>query len=140
VAAIEAMREVTNPDNRTQLINLLGARALALVERGELGEPFEQLISEFGQLGLGPTDILPAQRVFFVFEALGRLTQCHQATREQRAALRQTAERAVAQLGRGASNHPLRAYHRVARADLEVLAGRPEAALRDLVRAELEIL
>jgi diguanylate cyclase (GGDEF)-like protein len=140
VAAIEAMREVTNPDNRTQLINLLGARALALVERNELGEPFEHLIAEFGQLGLGPTDVLPAQRVFFVFEALGRLAQCHQATREQRAALRQTAERAVAQLGRSASNHPLRAYHRVARADLEVLAGRPEAALRDLVRAELEIL
>ncbi len=139
-AAIEAMREVTNTDNRTQLINLLGARALALVERGELGEPFERLIAEFGELGLGPTDVLPAQRVFFVFEAFGRLTQCHQATREQRAALRQTAERAVAQLGRCATNYPLRAYYRVARADLEVLAGRPEAALQDLVRAELEIL
>jgi diguanylate cyclase (GGDEF)-like protein len=139
-SAIEAMREVTNPDNRTQLTNLFSARAVALVERGELGEPFERLVAEWGQLGLGPRDMLPAQRVFFVFQALGRLTQCHQATREQRAALRQTAERAVAELGRGATNHPLRAYHRVARADLEVLAGRPEAALRDLVRAELEIL
>jgi diguanylate cyclase (GGDEF)-like protein len=139
-AAIEAMREVTNPDNRTQVTNLLSARAMALVERGELDEPFERLVDEWGQLRLSPRDMLPAQRVFFVFQALGRLAQCHQATREQRAGLRQTAERAVAELGRGATNHPLRAYHRVARADLEVLAGRPEAALQDLIRAELEIL
>jgi diguanylate cyclase (GGDEF)-like protein len=140
--AIDAMRRslALNPSNRTQIINLFFARIVALVEKGEVGEPFERVVADFAQLGLGPRDMLPAQRAYFVYQAFGRLAQCHQASREHRAALRHTAEHAVAQLLRGATNHPLRAYHRVARADLDVLAGRPEAALRDLAHAELEIL
>jgi diguanylate cyclase (GGDEF)-like protein len=139
---IEAMRRflALNPDNVTQLINLFGTRILALVEQGELGEPFEHVITEFGLLGMRPRGMLPAQRIYFIYQALGRLAQCHRARRDQRAACLHRAERAVAQLGQGATNHILRAYHRVARADLAVLTNRPEAALRELVHAELEIL
>ncbi|HEU4425455.1 MAG TPA: diguanylate cyclase, partial [Pilimelia sp.] len=65
---------------------------------------------------------------------------CHRAAREQRAGYRHAAEGAVALLGRAAGNSTLRAYYRVTRADLAVLGGRPRPALRDLVRAEQEVL
>jgi eukaryotic-like serine/threonine-protein kinase len=141
-ARIDALRRflARNPDNTAQLINLFCARILALVERGELGEPFEQVIAEFEQRGLGPSKLLSEQRVFFIYETLGRLAQCHQASRDRRPFYRTVAERAVARLGKAANNRTLRAYHRVARADLKLLAGRPEAALRDLVRADEEVL
>ncbi len=141
-ARIDALHRflARNPDNTVQRINLFCARILALVERGELGEPFERVIAEFDQLGLGPSKLLSEQRVFFIYQALGRLAQCHQASRDVRARCRRAAERAVALLGKAANNRTLRAYHRVARADLKLLAGRPEAALRDLVRADEEVL
>jgi len=139
---LDAMRRflTLNPDNRTQLINLFGARILALVEQGELGAPFEQVIREFEQLGLSPTDLLPMQRVYFIYKAYGRLEQCHRARREQRAALIRAAEHAVAELGKGATTRILRSHHRIAHADLAVLNGHPDAALHDLVTADLEIL
>jgi len=141
-AGIDALRRFLtfNPDNTTQLINLLSAQVLTLVERGDLGEPFERVIAEFEQLGLGPSKLLSEQRVFFIYEALGRLAQCHQASRDRRGAYRAAAERAVVRLGQAANNRTLRAYHRIARADLKLLAGRPEAALRDLVRADQQVL
>ncbi|HEU4426696.1 MAG TPA: diguanylate cyclase [Pilimelia sp.] len=141
-AAIEALRRflTLNPGNMTQLVNLFAARILALVERGELGEPFEQVIVEFEELGLRPASLLSEQRTFYIYETLGRLAQCHEASREQRARYRVAAERAAKRLGRAANNRTLRAYHLVARADLTLLAGRPEAALRDLALADTEVI
>ncbi len=85
-AGIDALsRYLTlNPENRTQLINLFTARMLALVERGELGLPFEQVVTEFSELGLKPTGLLPMQRTYFIYQAYGRLAQCHDARREHR--------------------------------------------------------
>jgi diguanylate cyclase (GGDEF)-like protein len=140
--AIEQLRQflALNPDNLTQVINLHAARTVVLVEQGELGAPFEQAIADFNATGVRPKDILTAQRLYHVYQAFGRLTQCHQAPRERRGALRAVAEKAVAELGKGATSYPLRAYHRVARADLKLLAGRPMAALRELVRADFEMV
>ena len=44
-AGIESLRRylTLNPENRTQQINLLSIRMLALVEQGDLGEPFEEV-------------------------------------------------------------------------------------------------
>ncbi|MDT5037764.1 MAG: eukaryotic-like serine/threonine-protein kinase, partial [Micromonosporaceae bacterium] len=141
-AGIEAMRRflALNPHNRIQIINLFTAQIVALVERGELGEPFERVVAEFRQLKIGPKAMLPPQRIFFVYQAFGRLAQCHRASREERAGRRAAADRAVGDLGAGASNRTLRAYHGVARADLALLAGHPETALRLLSRIELSIM
>ena len=129
-----------NPDNRTQVANLVTARLVALVEQGELGAPFDEVTAEFELLGIRPAAMLPEQRIYHVYEAYGRLERCHRALREDRTALIQAAARAVKQLGQGASSRILLAHHRVATADLAVLSGRPDEALGDLVGAELEIL
>jgi len=139
---IEAQRRFlsTNPDNPSQVINLFAAHIIVLVELGELGEPFERVTAEFARLGVQPATMVPEQRVFFVYEVLGRLAQYHQAGMERRPAYRAAAERAVTQLEKAADTRPLRAFHRVARADLEVLAGRPREAVRELAAAELDLL
>ncbi len=139
---IEAQRRFlrANPGNRAQVINLYAAQVIALVELGQLGDAFEQVTAEFARLGATPSQLVPEQKVYFVYEVLGRLAQCHLATPDRRAACLTAAARAVDQLGKAADNRPLRAFHRVARADLDVLAGRPREAMRALADAELELL
>ncbi|HEU4425198.1 MAG TPA: AAA family ATPase, partial [Pilimelia sp.] len=120
---IEALRRYlsVNPDNLSQVINLFLTRILVQVEQDDLGEPFDQVIAEFDAFGLKPRTLLLGQRPYYVYQALGRLGQCHRAAREQRAGYRHAAEGAVALLGRAAGNSTLRAYYRVTRADLAVL-------------------
>ncbi len=139
---IEALRRFLRayPDNPMQLINLYGARMIALVEQDQLGAPFEQLTTEFAALGRAPTSLLPGQRVYHVYEALGRLARCHRAGPPNRAAHLAAAREAVGRLAKMADTKPLRAFHRVTRADLEVLDGRPRDALRTLADVEVELL
>ena len=141
-AHIEALRRFLRayPDNPMQLINLYAARMIALVEQGQLGEPFDRLTAEFAALGLRPASVLPGQRVYFIYEALGRLTRCHRAGPEASREDRIAAEEVVARLEKVAETKPLRAFHRVTRADLEVLAGRPQDAIRTLADVEAELL
>ncbi|GIF01071.1 diguanylate cyclase [Paractinoplanes rishiriensis] len=135
-AEIESLRRFlrANPDNPMQIINLYGAQIVALVERGRLGEEFEQLAAEFAALGLSPKAMVPEQRLFYVYEALGRLARC------RTGASREAAETAVADLAKMADTKPLRAFHLVARADLETLAGRPAEALRTVSGVEAELV
>jgi tetratricopeptide (TPR) repeat protein len=141
-AEVEALRWflARNPGNVPQQINLFAARIIVLVELGELGEPFERVVSEFAAFDPDPETMVPEQKVYYVYEALGRLTQCHQARPDQLPGYRAAAERSVAALGEAADNKVLHATHQVARADLTLLAGDPEAALRDLAQAELALL
>src|SRR6185369_6981691 len=101
-ARIDALRRFlrASPDNPMQLINLYGARIVALVERGRTDQPFEQLTAEFAALGLKAKSMVPEQRVYYIFEALGRLARLRVATEEHRAAERAAAEAAVAGLGK----------------------------------------
>ncbi|GID27704.1 diguanylate cyclase [Paractinoplanes brasiliensis] len=139
-AHIEALRRFlrANPDNPMQLINLYGARMITLVEHEQLGEPFDRLAAEFAGLGLKPGSIVPQQRVFFTFEALGRLTRCRRAGGGPE--LLAAAKAAVDRLGETAANKLLRGYHLVATADFEVLDGRPEDAVRTLAGVEASLL
>jgi eukaryotic-like serine/threonine-protein kinase len=139
---IEAQRRFlrANPGNRAQVINLYAAQVIAQVELGQLGDAFEQVTAEFARLGATPSQMVPEQKVYYVYEVLGRLAQCHLASPDRRAAYLAAATRAVDQLGKAADNRPLRAFHRVARADLDVLAGKPREAMRALADAELELL
>jgi len=138
-AHIEALHRFLRayPDNPMQLVNLYTARMIGLVEQGRLGEPFERLTAEFAALGLPPAAVLPGQRVYFVYEALGRLARCHSADRADPVS---AAEEAVARLARVAVTRVLRGFHRVVRADLELLAGRPQDAVRILAGVDVELL
>ncbi|GID16529.1 hypothetical protein Aab01nite_01190 [Paractinoplanes abujensis] len=139
-AHIEALRRFlrANPDNPMQLINLYGARMIALVESDQLGEQFDRLAAEFAGLGIKPGAIVPQQRVIYIFEALGRLTRCRRAGGGPE--MRSAAQEAIDRLGEKATSKPLRAFHRVARADFEVLDGRPAEAVRTLAGVELDLL
>ncbi|HEX5198962.1 MAG TPA: diguanylate cyclase [Actinoplanes sp.] len=137
-ARLEELRRFlrANPDNPMQLINLYGAQMVALVEQGQLGEPFERLAAEFATLGLRPKAMVPEQRVYYVWEALGRLAKCRADPGADRAATKA----AVAALATMANTKPLRAFELVTRADLEVLEGRPEDALRTLSGVEVALV
>ena len=124
-----------NPENPMQLINLYGARMVALVEQDRLGEPFDRLTAEFAQYHLKPKSMVPEQRLYFVYEALGRLARCRQGTADTA-----PAAEAVERLKAMADTKPLRGFHQVGRADLEMLAGRPEQALRVLADLEVRLL
>jgi diguanylate cyclase (GGDEF)-like protein len=139
---IEALRRFLRayPDNPMQLINLYAARMVALVEQDRLDEPFDQLAAEFATLGLQPGSTLPGQRVYYVFEVLARLTRFRRSGPADREAGRAAAAEAVARLEKMADTKPLRAFHRVARADFEVLTGRPGEAIRTLGDVEAELL
>ncbi|MGX6601006.1 diguanylate cyclase [Micromonosporaceae bacterium Da 78-11] len=101
------------------------------VEQGEVGEVLDDAIAGFDELRLKPLDVWPPQRVVWVYRAFGRLAQATAA----RTALA-SATRAVAELGRAANGPVLRAYHRVARANLRHLRDDHRGALRELARLE----
>ncbi|GAA2642553.1 hypothetical protein Adu01nite_24980 [Paractinoplanes durhamensis] len=136
-ARIEALRRFlrANPENPMQLINLYGAQMVALVEQSEFGEPFERLATEFAALGLDAASMVPEQRIYYVFEALGRLARCRATHRGLDAA-----EAAITALGKMADTKPLRAFHLVTRADLEVLQGRAADAIRTLAGVDAELV
>jgi tetratricopeptide (TPR) repeat protein len=145
-AGVETLRRflTVNPDNLAQQINLLTVELLTAVEQDEVGAPFEAAAQRFARLGLGPRDMLSEQRMVYLSLAMGRLVQCRKAKAagaddevDGRLAV---AEQAIKELVRGANNPTLRAYVHVARADLAVLRGRAEQALRGLLRAELGAL
>ncbi len=129
-----AERCLPNTQPAARMMFALTALAAA-VEQSDLGPTFERAIEEFLQVGASGPMLAPEHRHFFVRVAFGRLELARKATteRDQRIA---EAEAAVRRLRRVASTPLLKANHRVARADLAVLAGRHRAALRLLARAE----
>jgi diguanylate cyclase (GGDEF)-like protein len=138
---LEALRRFLRsyPDNPMQLINLYAAQIISLIEQDRLGEEFDQLTAEFAALGVEPAALVPEQRVYYIYEALGRLARCRRVPRD-RTPLVAAAGEAVERLGSMADTKVLRAFHRVARADLEVLTGRPQDAIRTLADVDVVLL
>ncbi|NJC72410.1 diguanylate cyclase [Planosporangium thailandense] len=143
-AAAETLRGLVraNPGNRSLAVQLLSVELFNAVERGDLGASFEDVARRFADLRLKPRQLLTEQRTIYVDLAMGRLAQCREGIADPAERARQlaAAERAVKELARAAGDRILRAYVRVARAELDVLRGRPERALRDLLRAQLREL
>ncbi|GII23096.1 diguanylate cyclase [Planosporangium mesophilum] len=139
VESLDRFLEI-NPHNLAQQINLRTVELFTAVEQDEVGEPFEVAAKRFARLGLRPGDMLSEQRLVYLALAMGRLARCRKAAptaaEDERARLLAEAEQALKDLAKGANNSILRAYVQVGRADLAVLRGRPEQALRDLLRAE----
>jgi hypothetical protein len=107
------------------------AEMYALSERGELGERFEVTSARFFSFGLSRIGMVRQHRSFLLLHAWGRLAQCRTARTEAAAEVRlMLARRAVKQL-RAVANRPLlRAGYRQCQAELHILEGRPDRAIR----------
>jgi diguanylate cyclase (GGDEF)-like protein len=105
-----------------------------LTEQDETGPPFDRAVAEFEALGHRRHHLIRPHRTGKYTIAMGRLAQARAAAPDNRAARLEQARVAVAAL-RETRRHPLQvARERVARADLLVLGGAPDRALRLLNR------
>jgi diguanylate cyclase (GGDEF)-like protein len=112
------------------------AGIVVLREQDETGEPFDQAVRAFEELGLAPRALLRMHRIVYFHVALGRLAQARRASADERAARLVQARASLGQLRRFRSDADLRALERVGRADLLLLAGDPRAALRALAETD----
>ncbi|UQU66977.1 diguanylate cyclase [Couchioplanes caeruleus] len=120
-----------------EIVDMIGARMLAAIERDDLGAAFDDAVAEFEGLGLRPSDVLPAQHAYFVHHAYGRLEQARRAAPADQERALAAAETAVATLGRVTKRPIVAAHHRIAKAALAVLKpGHAGVALDLLTRAE----
>ena len=121
------------PTSPGQQINVALAATVLAVEQGETGPVLEEALAEFHALGVSPGRVWPFQRLFWMYQAFGRLAEvvAQPADRAQRLAV---ATRAVKQLRRAANSPVLRGYHRVAEASLRQLEGDARGALRALAQ------
>ncbi|MBN1173696.1 MAG: diguanylate cyclase [Micromonosporaceae bacterium] len=113
-------------------IHRLIAVTVLAVERAETGTELDDALDAFAALGIAPRRLWPYQRLFWVYQAFGRLAQLAAAPPEQRPRRMAQAKRAIRALGQAASGPVFRGYHRVARAGLCQLRGKHRAALRIL--------
>ena len=112
------------------------AATICAVEQGELGAPFEAATDAFAAVRVSTATMMLDHRLFFAYQAFARLTLARQAGGDERVRRQAAAATAVRRLARVAKVELLRAYHGVADADLEVLSGRYDSALRRLARTE----
>ncbi len=121
---------------RLAQINLVLAEMYALLEREEYGDELEVTAARFFGFGLSPAETSRPHRAFLMLHARARLAQ-YRATPSAEIYLL-LARRAVRSLKKVADTPLLRAAHQQCRAELQLLEGRPERALRLL--AELQPL
>jgi diguanylate cyclase (GGDEF)-like protein len=117
-------------------VHHVNAAVQVAVEQDELGTTIEDAMAVFDRLGVPTAPLFSAQRMMFVYESFGRLTQARRAPAERRAEFIPAAMTAARRLGGVANDPMLRAYHQIVEANLEELDGRPEHALARLARAE----
>jgi diguanylate cyclase (GGDEF)-like protein len=124
------------PDNREQMVLYQMMELVSLVERNELGEPFERSAQAVRANRLTPWNTWPTQHYIWATLAYGRLAQFRTATAQERPAHLAAARKAVRNMRWAASCPTLQAHHLVLRASYRQLTGANRAALRLLQRAE----
>ena len=134
---LDAARSAPGVDHPGGEQNLLCLdETIALTELGDHGPDFDRATTGFTSLVPRPKWIIPSNRVFYVFQAYGRVAAYRAGQADDRERLREAATKAVAELGTLANRPVLRPHHYAARADLRLLDGDPAAALDDAARAE----
>ncbi|MBT8226713.1 MAG: hypothetical protein KJO75_14640, partial [Dactylosporangium sp.] len=99
----------TIPASLSQRINVALAGTVLAVEQGETGAVLDEAIAAFTALGVRPREVWPFQRVFWVYQAFGRLAQVHTAAADDRTRALARATHAVKLLRRSANGPVLRA-------------------------------
>jgi signal transduction histidine kinase len=118
---------------------LLLARAQAAVEQRDLGDGFDRVVDDLGELRLNPRMLLMPLRSVYAYVAYGRLEQCRTAAPDRWDEALADARRAVAVLRSAAASALLRAHAQVAEAHLRLLDTGPGPALDALDAAHLPL-
>ena len=129
----ERYREGTDAGRR---LSYAVASTICVVEQGELGAPFEAATEAFAAVRVPTAAMSLDHRLFFAYQAFARLTLARQASGDERVRRLAEASAAVRRLDRVAKSGLLRSYSGVTQADLAVLSGRYDTALRRLARTE----
>jgi diguanylate cyclase (GGDEF)-like protein len=125
---------------RWEQLPIYGGAIAVAYERYDLGEYFDQAVSQFDGLKLPMKVLFPVALGWVLVRALGRIEQVRLARGDQRAARLVLAQDAVELIRRAARIPLLRARAEVARAGLLQVSGQPKAALRHLARCEPAII
>jgi diguanylate cyclase (GGDEF)-like protein len=135
-ATLVARSEVLIPagSSRGLRINQLLAKLDVYAEQQEIGAPFDECVAEFAAMRLKPAGVIRSFLPVYLHLATGRLAQCRVATDTERTHRLAAARSAVKQFRRAARGALLTAYATVAEADLAVLEGKHQRALRLLER------
>ncbi|GIF41632.1 protein kinase domain-containing protein [Actinoplanes xinjiangensis] len=120
-------------------VTLLLARAQVAVEQRDLGDGFDRVVDDLGELHLNPRMLLMPLRSVYAYVAYGRLEQCRTAEPDRRDEALAGARRAVAVLRSAAASTLLRAHALVAEAHLRLLGTGPGPALDALDAARLPL-
>jgi eukaryotic-like serine/threonine-protein kinase len=135
--ARELLERRTELRSRTLRGAIYYAAGWVHLERGELGEPFDELLAAHHRHGPSVHAVAHFWCWFWLLQAYGRLAQAHAAAGADRPARLEAAQRAVADLGTLARRAPVpRAHHLVAQAGLALLVKDHGRALDLLGRAE----
>ncbi|GAA2878082.1 hypothetical protein GCM10010443_45870 [Actinoplanes cyaneus] len=130
-AAARRLREAFPPGAGTpvQRANTLTAIACALLEQGEVGEPFDSVMAEFRAIGLRPGDLMPQHKWLFVYQAHARLIQLRYAADAERPAVLAAAAEAIAELGKVGGSPLIRLVHGMCQASLAQVVGDQERSI-----------
>ncbi|WIM98467.1 diguanylate cyclase [Actinoplanes oblitus] len=136
--ALQKMREAFPPGTgtRVQRANILTAAACALLEQGEVGEPFDQVMAEFRDLGLRRGDMMAQHKWIFVFHSHAKLIRLRFSTDEERAARRADAAAAIRELGRAGGTPLTRLVHAMCKASFSQINGDHERSIKLADEAE----
>ncbi|MFI1987707.1 diguanylate cyclase [Actinoplanes sp. NPDC020271] len=131
-AAARQLREAfpAGAGTPVQRANTLTAAACALLEQGEVGEPFDAVMAEFRAIGLRPGDLMPQHRWIFVYHAHAKLIQLRYAGDDERPAKLAAAVEAIAELGKAGGSPLIRLVYGMSQASLAQLAGDHERAIK----------
>ncbi|MEU4243255.1 diguanylate cyclase [Actinoplanes sp. NPDC026619] len=131
----EALSAPTTPT--VQRAHLLVANACALIEQGEFGEPFNELVAEWQALGLRVRDMMTQHKLFYLFQSHGRMAQLRMANDAQRPARLAAAQAAVDDLRRVRKASPtLNSAYLIGEAALAQMGGEPRKAIEWSDKAE----
>ncbi|GLY02570.1 hypothetical protein Acsp01_29490 [Actinoplanes sp. NBRC 101535] len=135
--ALERMR-TSFPDGtgtRVQRANILTAAACLLLEQGELGPPFEDVIAGFDAIAR-QGDLMPQHKWTYAFKTHARLVQLRYAPDEERPQRLAAVRDAVRELGRAGGSPLLQATHLAAKASLFQALGDPRRTIRTADEAD----
>ncbi|MBN1171543.1 MAG: diguanylate cyclase [Micromonosporaceae bacterium] len=135
-AGLREVREflTTIPYNHSQQVNVAFAATVLAVEQGETGTVLEDALAEYAALNVKLSQSWPFQRMFWLYQAFGRLAQVAATDPGSRAEPLARAAKAVSLLRKAADGQLLDAFARVAGASLRQLRGDNDGALRALAR------
>jgi diguanylate cyclase (GGDEF)-like protein len=137
-AALKRLREAFPPGTgtRVQRANMLTAAACVLIEQGEVGEQLEGVFTEFKELKLRKSELMPQHRWIYVYEAHARLIQFRYASDADRPARLEVARKAIKALGRVGGTPLLRCVYLTTKASLHLASADPQRCIKVADEAE----